>query len=80
MSVHHLCTLPVEVKRGSWDFLELKVQTVVSCHMEIEPGSSARAANALNHRTITPAPTKRLILQLVTFLAVLLPDILVTCG
>jgi hypothetical protein len=40
------------------DALELKLQTVVSCHvgMEIEPKSSERAASALNREAASPAP------------------------
>lgn len=53
-----VCVCPLEIRRGL-DRLELKLQVVVSCLMwvlEIELGSSARVASALNAWTPLPPP------------------------
>lgn len=38
---------PVEARRGHPDALELKLQMVLSCHVDTETLSSARAANGI---------------------------------
>ena len=47
------------------DILELELQTAVSCHVGagIEPGSSRRAASALYHLGVSPAPQSIFFIQ-----------------
>jgi len=50
MSVHHMCAVSSEARRGCWIPLELELEMVVIAMwvLGIEPRSSARAANVLN--------------------------------
>lgn len=33
ISVHHMCAMPTEVRRGGLNTLRLELQMIVSCHV-----------------------------------------------
>ena len=56
MSMHHACAVPSEAREGIrfpwvWSYRELWAAMWV---LRIKPGSSGRAASALNHWVISP--------------------------